>query len=132
MIEPRWILDTVVVAVQRMLVAEHGGSPGIRDQGLLDSALARPRQRFFYEPQATIFDLAAAYGYGLAKNHPFVDGNKRIALAIAATFLEINGFSLDASVPESVIVIEELAAGDLSEKELAKWLGDFSVVIAQC
>jgi death-on-curing protein len=93
MSEPRWTLDSVVVAVHRMLVAEHGGSPGIRDQGLLDSALARPRQRFCYEPQATIFDLAAAYGYGLAKNHPFVDGNKRVALAITAIFLEINGFS---------------------------------------
>ncbi|WP_295446223.1 type II toxin-antitoxin system death-on-curing family toxin [uncultured Thiodictyon sp.] len=130
MSEPRWILESIVVAVHRMLVAEHGGSPGIRDRGLLDSALARPRQRFCYEPQATLFDLAAAYGYGLAKNHPFVDGNKRIALAIASIFLEINGFSLDASEPQSVIIVEQLAAGDLSEIDLARWLRDSSVVIA--
>jgi death-on-curing protein len=110
-----------------MLVAEHGGSPGIRDKALLDSALARPRQRFFYESQATIFDLAAAYGYGLAKNHPFVDGNKRVALAVAAIFLEINGFTLDAPEPQSVVIIEKLAAGDLSERELAQWLSDSSI-----
>jgi death-on-curing protein len=127
MTEPRWVLDAVVVAVHRLLVAEHGGSPGIRDKGLLDSALARPEQRFCYEPQATLFDLAAAYGYGLAKNHPFVDGNKRAALAIAAIFLEMNGFSLNAPEPETVVVIEKLAAGDLSEPALAQWLCDSSV-----
>jgi death on curing protein len=126
MTEPQWVLDSVVVSVQRMLIAEHCGSPGIRDRGLLDSDLARPRQRFNYEPRATVFDLAAAYGYGLAKNHPFVDGNKRAALAVAAIFLEINGFTLDAPEPEAVVAIEQLAAGDLSEIELAKWLGDSS------
>jgi len=127
MTESRWVLDAVVVAVHRLLIAEHGGSPGIRDKGLLDSALARPRQRFCYDPRATFFDLAAAYGYGLAKNHPFVDGNKRAALAVAAIFLEMNGFSLDAPEPETVVVIERLAAGDLSEPALAKWLSDSSV-----
>jgi death-on-curing protein len=127
MTEPRWVLDVVVVAVHRLLVAEHGGRPGIRDKGLLDSALARPEQRFCYEPQATLFDLAAAYGYGLAKNHPFVDGNKRAALAVAAIFLEMNGFSLDAPETETIAVIEKLAAGDLSEPALAQWLCDSSV-----
>lgn len=126
MTEPRWVLDEVVVSVHRMLIAEHGGGSGIRDKGLLESALARPRHRFSYEPQSTIFELAAAYGFGLAKNHPFVDGNKRAALAVAAIFLELNGFSLVAPEPEAVIVIEQLATGDLSESELAKWIGDSS------
>ncbi len=127
MIEPRWVLEEVVVSVHRMLIAEHGGSPGIRDKGLLESALARPRQLFCYKSDSTIFELAAAYGFGLAKNHPFVDGNKRAALAIAAIFLELNGISLDAPEPEAVIVIEQLAAGDLSEIELSKWLSDSSI-----
>lgn len=126
MTEPRWVLDEVVVSVHRMLIAEHGGGSGIRDKGLLESALARPRHRFSYEPQSMIFELAAAYGFGLAKNHPFVDGNKRAALAVAAIFLELNGFSLVAPEPEAVIVIEQLATGDLSESELAKWIGDSS------
>lgn len=126
MTEPRWVLDEVVVSVHRMLIAEHGGGSGIRDKGLLESALARPRHLFSYEPQSTIFELAAAYGFGLAKNHPFVDGNKRAALAVAAIFLELNGFSLVAPEPEAVIVIEQLATGDLSESELAKWIGDSS------
>ena len=126
MSEPRWVLDEVVVSVHGMLIAEHGGSPGIRDRGLLESALMRPRQLYAYQPQSRIFDLAAAYAFGLAKNHPFVDGNNRAALAIAAVFLEINGFSLDAPEPETVIVIEQLAASQLSESDLAKWLGDSS------
>lgn len=126
MTEPRWVLDEVVVSVHRMLIAEHGGGSGIRDKDLLESALARPRHLFSYEPQSTIFELAAAYGFGLAKNHPFVDGNKRAALAVAAIFLELNGFSLVAPEPEAVIVIEQLATGDLSESELAKWIGDSS------
>lgn len=124
MIEPNWVLNEIVIAVHQMLIAEHGGSLGIRDEGLLESALTRPRQVFFYEEEATIFDLAASYGFGLAKNHPFIDGNKRAALSIAAIFLEINGYTFDAPEPEAVVVFEKLAAGDLSEKELAKWFSD--------
>ncbi len=127
MTEPHWVLDEIAVAVHQMLIAEHGGSPGVRDVGLLESALARPRQIFSYHPESTIFDLAAGYGSGLAKNHPFIDGNKRAALSVAATFLEINGYNFDASEPASVIVFEKLAAGDLSETELAKWFSDSSV-----
>ena len=127
MTEPLWVLDELVVSVHRLLIAEHGGSSGIRDKGLLESALAKPRQLFFYKPQSTIFELAAAYGFGLVKNHPFVDGNKRVALTIAVVFLELNGFSLDAPEPESVVIIENFAAGDLSETEFAKWLGDSSI-----
>lgn len=128
MIEPNWVLNEIVIAVHQMLIAEHGGSLGIRDEGLLESALTRPRQVFFYEEEATIFDLAASYGFGLAKNHPFIDGNKRAALSIAAIFLEINGYTFDAPEPEAVVVFEKLAAGDLSEKELAKWFSGNSTL----
>ena len=125
--EPRWVLEAVVLAVQRLLIAEHGGIPGLRDQGLLESALARPRQRFAYQPESTLFELAAAYGFGLARNHPFLDGNKRVALPMTAPFLELNRFNLETPEPDAVIVIELLAAGNLTEAALAQWLGDSSV-----
>lgn len=121
------MLKGVVVAVHHLLIEEHGGRLGIRDEVLLESALSRPRQRFSYEPESTLFDLAAAYGFGLAKNHPFIDGNKRVALAIAALFLELNGFSLDAPEPEAVVMIENLAASHLSESEFALWLKDSAI-----
>jgi len=127
MTKPNWVLDEIVVAVHQVLIAEHGGSPGIRDNGLLKSALARPRQLFSYEAEATIFDLAAGYGFGLAKNHPFIDGNKRAALSTAAIFLEINGYTLSVPEPEAVLVFEQLAGGDLSERQLANWLSDSSI-----
>lgn len=125
--EPFWVLPEVVTAVHQMLLAEHGGALGIRDGALLESALNRPRQRFEYADGSSIFDLAASYCYGLTKNHPFVDGNKRIALAIAAIFLEINGYSLDAPEPDAVIIIDKLAAGNLTEEELSNWLSEYSV-----
>jgi death-on-curing protein len=121
MIEPRWVLEDVTLAVHQMLLAEHGGSPGIRDKSLLASALARPKQRLAYQPDSTLFELAAAYSFGIAKNHPFIDGNKRVALAVGAVFLELNGFELDAPEPEAVIMFEQLAAGNLAEAELADW-----------
>ena len=121
MIEPRWVLEDVTLAVHQMLLAEHGGSPGIRDKSLLDSALARPKQRLTYEPDSTLFELAASYSFGIAKNHPFIDGNKRVALAVGAVFLELNGFELDAPEPEAVIMFEQLAAGNIAEAELADW-----------
>lgn len=127
MTEPKWVLDEIVISVHQVLIAEHGGSPGVRDMGLLESALAKPRQIFSYQKKATIFDLAAGYGFGLAKNHPFIDGNKRAALATAAIFLEINGYTLDAPEAEAIVVFEKLAAGDLSATELAEWLGDSSL-----
>lgn len=121
MIEPRWVLEDVTLAVHQMLLAEHGGSPGIRDKSLLNSALARPKQRLTYEPDSTLFELAASYSFGIAKNHPFIDGNKRVALAVGAVFLELNGFELDAPEPEAVIMFEQLAAGNIAEAELADW-----------
>ena len=120
--EPIWVLDQVVISVHKMLLSEHGGSPGLRDQSLLDSALARPRQLFSYAPESSIFELAASYGFGLARNHPFIDGNKRIAFTIAAIFLELNGFSFHAPESEVVIIFENLASGDFAEHELADWL----------
>ena len=98
-----------------------GGGQGLRDEGLLDSALARPRNLAAYgEPD--LADLAASYAYGMAKNHPFVDGNKRTALVVCETFLIDNGQSLDANDPELAVLFEELAAGGVSEDELAQWL----------
>ena len=121
MTEPAWVLDDIVQAVHSMLLAEHGGGSGIRDSALLDSALARPKQKLSYEPDTSIFALAAAYSFGIVKNHPFIDGNKRTAFTIGTLFLEINGFKLEAQEPYATIIIEKLAADQISETELAKW-----------
>lgn len=126
--QPRWVLPEVVSAIHQMLIAEHGGLPGIRDQGLLDSALARPRQQAAYGKKNSVFQLAAAYSYGLARNHPYADGNKRIALTVAAVFLEINGHSLNAPETEAVIVYQKLADGTLTEEALAEWIRGWSVL----
>jgi len=125
--EPYWVLSEVVLLVHKMLLSEHGGALGIRDKALLDSALNRPRQLYSYDSNASIFDLAAAYCYGLSRNHPFIDGNKRIALTIAALFLEINGYSLNASEPEAVLIIQKLAAGQIQEKDLSDWFKNSSL-----
>lgn len=126
--EPAWVLRDVVIAVQQMLLAEHGGPPGIRDEALLDSALSRPQNLFSYSGHVSIFDLAASYSYGLALNHPFVDGNKRVALTTAAVFLELNSYSLNAPEAETVIAFEHLASGKLTEKQLAIWFQNFTVL----
>ena len=125
--EPVWVLPEVVMAVHQMLLAEHGGALGIRDENLLESALNRPRQRFDYDDDPSIYDLAASYCYGLANNHPFVDGNKRIALTIASLFLEINGYSHNAPEPDAVVTIEDLAAGNLTEEDLSNWFRQYSI-----
>lgn len=104
------------------LIAEHGGRVGIRDEGLLSSALARPRDKRVYGASATFFDLAAAYGVGIVKNHPFIDGNKRVALMVMYVFLEINGYCLAASELDAADITLRLAAGDVEEKELSRWL----------
>ena len=126
--EPNWVLPEVVLAVHQMLLAEHGGSNGIRDQGLLDSALNRATQRYTYQQPVSLFELAAAYSFGIARNHPFVDGNKRVALTVGAIFLEMNGFSLNAPESEAVIIFEQLAASLIQESELANWLQASSIV----
>ena len=126
--EPIWVLQDTVTAVHQMLLAEHGGLSGIRDETLLESALARPHQLFAYTENISITRLAAAYSLGLAKNHPFVDGNKRVALTVAAAFLELNGYALDAPESEAVVIFEELAAGNLDETSLANWFSDSSTL----
>lgn len=104
------------------MIAEHGGRPGIRDVGLLSSALARPRNRRAYGTSATLFDLAAAYGFAIVKDHRFIDGNKRAALMAMYVFLEINGHRLEAPEVEAVDVMLRLASGELAEKGLSRWL----------
>ena len=120
---PLWVRPDVVVAVQEQLLAVFGGAAGVRDTGLLESALARPENRFAYRRTAvTIFDLAAAYAFGLAKNHPFVDGNKRIAFTTAVMFLELNGYRFEAGEADAVVRTLALAAGELKEPGYAQWL----------
>ena len=119
---PRWLTKPIVLALQRAQLAEHGGSPGLRDEGLLESALARAEQKLAYEPESDLATLAAAYGFGLAKNHAFVDGNKRAAFMAMYVFLGLNGYDLDAPEPEVVRTIERLASGKVSERQLAEWV----------
>ena len=128
--EPVWVLPELVLTVHQVLLAEHGGLPGIREHALLDSSLARPQQKLIYENEVSIFELAASYSYGLAMNHPFIDGNKRISLTVAAVFLELNGYSLNSTEAEAVLIFQRLAAGNLSEPELANWIRDSSVLNA--
>jgi death-on-curing protein len=118
---PVWVSKQVVLAIHERLLAEHGGAPGLRDEGLLDAALASPMNRHAYE-DADIPRLAAAYAHALARNHPFADGNKRVALTVAGVFLELNGFRLEASEQDAAQATTALAAGEIGEPEFASWL----------
>jgi death-on-curing protein len=120
--QPAWLTRTVVEAVHTDLIREHGGALGIRDEGLLESALARPQQKWSYDEAADLAELAAAYGYGLARNHGFIDGNKRVALMAMYIFLALNGRELSASEPETVSIVTAVAAGSVSEAELGAWV----------
>ncbi len=116
-----WVNTTVVLAIHDAQTAEHGGNPGIRDMGLLESALARPQNRAAYgEPD--IAELAAAYAFGIARNHPFVDGNKRVSAVVCRLFLRLNGSDLNADEPTRLRIWLGLAEGSLSEEELAGWI----------
>ena len=116
-----WIDAAVIYAVHNQQLAEHGGSIGVRDAGLLESALARPQNLVAYgEPD--VHDLAAAYGYGIARNHPFIDGNKRTAFVAVELFLSLNRFNLMATDVDCVITMLALAAGELREEVFARWL----------
>ena len=122
---PVWVRNDVVLAIHRRQLAEHGGGEGIRDSGLLDSALARPQNLIAYSDSAPdLATLAASYAWGLTRNHPFVDGNKRTAYVVCRTFLQLNGQDLAASQEEKVLTFLQLAEGRLSEEELAKWIRD--------
>jgi death-on-curing protein len=118
--EFKWLSTPAVLAMHARQLAEHGGEGGIRDPGLLDSALQRPRDKSAYGTPDT-FDLAAAYAYGIARNHPFVDGNKRTALVASRTFLLVNGYQITASKKDRLHTFLKLAAGDITEDELAHW-----------
>ena len=120
--EPRWVPLLVVEAIHLDQVREHGGLIGIRDENALKSALARARQRWTYEPQTDLPRLAADYAFGIARNHPFRDGNKRVAFVAAVTFLGLNRLNLVASERDVVEAMLALAAGDLDEEQLAEWI----------
>lgn len=116
-----WILREIVLALHAEQLAEHGGLDGIRDEGMFDSALARPQNLIAYNQDADVAMLAASYTYGLTKNHPFIDGNKRIAFITGELFFELNGFELIASDGDCVLTMLAVADGSLSEDELAEW-----------
>ena len=120
--EPRWVPRLVVEAVHVDQVREHGGLIGIRDENALESALARARQRWTYEPEPDLPRLAADYAFGIARNHPFRDGNKRVAFVAAVVFLGLNGLDLIAPEDEVVAKMLALAAGELDEEQLASWI----------
>ena len=119
--EPLWIDREDVLAIHDMMLAQHGGMVGLRDAGLLESGLNRPRQIFAYE-KPTLHQLAAAYAHGIVQNHPFLDGNKRTGFMAAATFLEVNGLEFTATEADVVIATLALADRKMSEKEYAAWL----------
>lgn len=122
--EPYWIDLRIALALHGELIREHGGADGLRQAGqeLLESALTRPRQRFAYEPESDLCALAAAYLVDLGKGHGFLDGNKRVAFATAATFLRMNGLKLRADEAEAYAVVIDIMTNRLTESELASWL----------
>ena len=123
----RWLVEGVVIAMHGEQISEHGGSPGIRDAGLLSSTLARPQNQAAYgEP--SVFNLAAAYAFGIIRNHPFVDGNKRTGLLAAYVFLDLNGWELVASEVEAVAAVLALATNEMDEAGFASWLEAKSVI----
>lgn len=125
----RWLIEGVVIAMHGEQIAAHGGSLGIRDTGLLSSALARPQNRAVYgEP--SVFDLGAAYAFGIIRNHSFVDGNKRTGFLAAYVFLDLNGWELVASEAEAVAAVLALAVNEMDEAGFAGWLKSKSVIRA--
>jgi death-on-curing protein len=116
-----WVLRETVLAMHDLMLAEFGGAPGIRDEGLLDSALARPQHLTAYD-KPNAFALAASLAFGLIKNHPFVDGNKRVGFASAVVFLEINGYTFHATEVDATIQTLALAANGITESDYAAWL----------
>lgn len=118
---PFWLSKVAVLAIHGRLLAEHGGPSGLRDEALLESALAAPVNHFAYA-KADVFVLAATYAHALTSNHPFVDGNKRTAFVAAGVFLELNGYRLTASEPDAVLAVLALARGEMKAEEFCNWL----------
>ena len=127
--EPRWIPLELVLAIHDRQLAEHGGREGVRDMNALKSALARPQNLLAYGNASTLFELAAVLAVGIAKNHPFIDGNKRTALVVAMSFLEVNGYESDTDEESIAVVFEQLAEGKLNERQLAAWLEEHAVAV---
>jgi death-on-curing protein len=124
---PVWVPLRAVIAIQIELIAEHGGLVGPSRQADLEAAVGRPAQLYAYaEPAPSLACLAAAYGFALARGHCFPDGNKRVALATIDVFLRLNGLELTANEMDAVVIIQSLAAGDLSEEQLAEWIATHS------
>lgn len=122
--EPRWLTRRMLDVMHADQLHQHGGSAGVRDDGLIESALARPKNRLAYGEDVDLADLAAAYAVGLAKNHGYVDGNKRVAFMALYVFLGLNGLLFEAPEPEVVEVMTDVAAGASTEAELAAWVRD--------
>lgn len=122
--EPKWISKKALLLLHEESLSEFGGARGLRDEGLLESALARPQNIYAYNPAATLPELAASYCYGIVKNHAFVDGNKRAAFLAIGLFLAINGLRLIATQVEAIQTILEVAAGAMNEQKLSVWIGE--------
>ena len=123
MSEPFWLTSQMVIAIHDEQLTIHGGASGLRDKGMLESALDRPRNKWTYE-HAELAELAAAYGFGIARNRPFIDGNKRASLLALYTFLGVNGIDLIVPEAEAAAIILSLAAGEVSEESLTRWIKD--------
>jgi death on curing protein len=124
--EPIWLTRVVVDAIHNDQLREHGGLPGVRDENVLESALARPQQKWQYEDSPDVPMMAAAYAFGLVRNHPYRDGNKRIGFLALVTFAEMNGYVMEATDAEVVAEILALADGSASEESLADWIREHS------
>jgi len=121
--DPIWISVELAIAIHKRQLAEHGGADGVRDIGLLESAINRPRHQFAYEqPTPDVPALSAAYAYGVARNHAFIDGNKRTAYVVCRTFSLLNGYDMTASREDRFIIFLDLAAGKVSQEQLIEWL----------
>jgi death-on-curing protein len=122
MSEPVWVNRRALLLLHSESLADFGGSSGLRDEALFESALERSRMRWNYKPESSIAELAACYGFGLTKNHPMMDGNKRLGFLAMGVFLRMNGYRLVADRAEAVLVMEGVAAGKLDERGLAAWI----------
>jgi death on curing protein len=120
--EPTWLSPAEVAGIHESMLEQHGGLQGLRDAGALESALGRPTHRWHYDRSATLAVCAAAYGFALAKNHPFADGNKRTAFVSMVVFYEKNGPAFNAAEAEAVVIMLAVAAGRMTEAELAAWI----------
>jgi death-on-curing protein len=120
--DPNWVSRTIVLLAHNEALARHGGAAGVRDMGLLESALARPQNLHAYDPDADAAALAAAYAFGIVRNHPFIDGNKRTGFLVAVFFLELNGLRFIANEVDATVQTLALAASEIGEAEFAAWL----------